>query len=227
MEVCKPNMSHHHHLQHHVPHHLVHHHRPSRAAERFLREPDWPLRVAGHHAISVLGVLAPLLWLALASLLLIPVWKVWSRHRLAAAGRWFELRLGEQVSRASLETLTSTLASGLPRPLLSAVPWVALSLSSSEDRARCDLFTSGGVPAVQVRAAVEQALGGATVEQPSPIVPDMEKAMRLRVASLAPVGSRFLPLRVDHRVDPAGQLLDHMGRRSLASGGGVRVGTRA
>lgn len=188
-----------------------------------MREPDWPLRVAGHHALSVLGVLTPLLWLALAAPVLIAVWRVWSRHRLAAAGRWFELRLGEQVSRASLETLTSTLAGGLPRPLLGAAPWVALSLSSSEDCARCDLFTSGGVPAVQVRAAVEQALGGAAVEQPSPIVPDMEKPMRLRVAGLAPVGSRFLPLRVDHRVDPAGQLLAALRAQQDGEGGVVQL----
>ncbi len=198
-------------------------HRPSSTAERFLREPDWPLRVAGHHALSVVSVLAPWLGLAFVALVLIPAWRMWSRHRLAAAGRWFELRLGEQVSRPNLETLTSTLAAGLPRPLLGAAPWVAFSLSASEDRARCDLFTSGGVAATQVCAAVEQALGCTAVEQSSPNLPSIEKPVRLRVAGLAPVGSRFLPLRVDHRIDPAGQLLAALRAQRNSEGGIVQL----
>jgi hypothetical protein len=88
---------------------------PVRAVDRFVHEPDWPLRDAGssfaHHALSLLGTLAQLLALALAGLTLIPVWRVWSRHRLAGAGCWFELRLGEQVSRPALEAFTRTLAS--------------------------------------------------------------------------------------------------------------------
>ena len=131
--------------RHHVQHHLL---RPSRAVERFVREPDWPLREAGssfaHHALSLLGTFAPLLALALVGLVLVPAWRVWGRHRLVAAGGWLELRLGEQVSRPALEALIRTLAGGLPRPLFGAAPWVALSLSSLDDRASCALFISGG-----------------------------------------------------------------------------------
>jgi hypothetical protein len=58
---------------HNTPHLL----RPSRAAERFMRE---PLRQEGssfaHHALSVLGTLAPLLALAFAVLLFVGVWRV-------------------------------------------------------------------------------------------------------------------------------------------------------
>lgn len=208
---------------HHTHHHLPH---PSRAAERFAREPDGPLREAGafaHHALSLLGMLAPLLALPLAALVLVPIWRVWGRHRLARAGGWFELRLGEQISRPALETFTNTLAGGLPRPLLGAAPYVALSLSSLEDRATCALFISGGVSAAQVRAAVEQALGGVSVEQPAGIVPGVSEGMRLRVASLAPVGSRFLPLRVDHRVDPAGQLLAALRAQQAGEGGVIQL----
>src|ERR1700683_2988153 len=133
-------------MSHHHPHPYLR--RPSRTVERFVREPDWPLRHAGssfaHHALSALGALAPVLALLLAVLLLIPVWRVWSRHRLAAGGRWFEVRLGEQVSRPALEAFMRTLAGGLPRPLLGARPWVALSLSSVEDRASAGLFISQG-----------------------------------------------------------------------------------
>lgn len=177
-----------------------------------------------HHALSLLGTLAPLLVLALAGLTLIPVWRVWSRHRLAGAGCWFELRLGEQVSRPALEAFTRTLAGGLTRPLLSARPWVALSVSSQEDRATCGLFISGGLSPAQVRASVEQALGSVTV-QPEDVTPAAAGggSVRLRVASLAPIGSRFLPLRVDHRVDPAGQLLASLRAQEASEGGVVQL----
>ena len=99
-------------MRNHDTQHLL---RPSRVAERFVREPDWPLRQVGssfaHHSLSVFGMLAPLLALVLA----VAVWRVWGRRRLAAQGRWFGVRFGEQVSRAAVESLMSTLAGGLPR----------------------------------------------------------------------------------------------------------------
>ena len=116
-----------------------------------------------------------------------------------------------------------TLAGGLPRPLLGARPWVALSLSSVEDRASAGLFISQGVPAAQVRAAVEQGLGAATVEQPAAISPAAAGGGCLRVASLGPLASRFLPLRVDHRVDPAGQLLAALRAQQAGEGGVIQL----
>ncbi len=194
-----------------------------------MREPDWPLHEGGssfvHHVVALAGTLAPLLALVLAALALIPAWRVCGRHRLAASGRWFELRLGEQVSRPALETLMSTLAGGLPRPLLGPAPWVALSVTAQEDRAECGLFISGGVPVAQVRAAVEQGLGGLTVETVAGNGPldDVCEDARLRAASLAPLASRFLPLRVDHRVDPAGQLLAALRAQEAGEGGVIQL----
>ncbi len=191
-----------------------------------MREPDRPLRQAGssfaHHSFSEFGTLTPLLVLACAVLLLVLVWRVWGRRRLAAEGRFFEVRLGEQVSRAAVESLMSTVAGGLPRPLLGPAPWVALELSSTEDRAACGLFVSGGVPVAQVRAAVEQGLGGVTVETVG-LGPPAEMCEHMRVASLAPGGSRFLPLRVDHRVDPAGQLLAALRAHEPREGGAIQL----
>jgi TraM recognition site of TraD and TraG len=191
-----------------------------------MRAPDRPLRQAGssfaHHSFSVFGTLAPLLVLAFAVLLLVLVWRVWGRRRLAAEGRCFEVRLGEQVSRAAVESLMSTLAGGLPRPLLGPAPWVVLELSSTEDRAACGLFVSGGVPVAQVRAAVEQGFGGVTVEMIG-LGPPAEMCEHMRVASLAPGGSRFLPLRVDHRVDPAGQLLAALRAHEPREGGAIQL----
>ena len=214
----------HHHIHHH---HQAHHARHTpRLVERFLLEPDRPLKGVGafaHHAFSVLGGLALVLGpLLAASLVLTVAARVWGRHRLAANGRWFELRPGEQVSRRALEALTRTLASGLPRPLLGAPPWVAVSVSAQEDRATCALFVSGGLSAAQVRAAAEQALGGATVEMDS-ATPPGETGARLRVVSLAPAGSRFLSLRCDHGVDPAGQLLASLRAQASGEGGLIQL----
>lgn len=210
-------------MSNHDTQHLL---RSSRAAEGFMRAPERPLRQAGssfaHHSFSVFGTLAPLLVLAFVVLLLVLVWRVWGRRRLAAEGRFFEVRLGEQVSRAAVESLMSTVAGGLPRPLLGPAPWVALELSSTEDRAACGLFVSGGVPVAQVRAAVEQGFGGVTVETMG-LGPPAEMCEHMRVASLAPGGSRFLPLRVGHRVDPAGQLLAALRAHEPREGGAIQL----
>jgi hypothetical protein len=194
--------------------------------ERFVRDPDWPLRDAGsvaHHALALLGGLLPLLaTLPVAALVLVTAWHVWGRHRLAKAGCRFELRLGELVSRPALEALMRTPASGLRRPLLGPAPWVTLSVSVFEDRASCGLFISGGVSAAQVRSAVEQAFDAITTEQPVDAAA-VGGGGCLRVASLAPIGSRFLPLRVDHRVDPAGQLLAALRAQHPGEGGVIQL----
>ena len=177
------------------------------------------------------GVFGRAWWLPVgllaAGLLAVLVGRVWGRRCLAATGSWWELRLGERVSRPVLEAFTRTLAGGLPRRLFGAVPWVALSVSSHEDRAACGLFISGGLSAAQVRAAVEQALGGVTVEAERGGLPDAVEGGCLRVGSLAAVGSRFLPLRVDHRVDPAGQLLASLRAQEAGEGGIVQLVVQA
>jgi hypothetical protein len=175
------------------------------------------------------GYLLGRLWLpagvVAAGALAVLVGRVWGRHRLAAAGSRWELRLGEQVSRAALEAFTRTLAGGLPRRWFGASPWVALSVSSLEDCATCDLFVSGGLSPAQVRASIEQALGSVTVApEGEPPAIGGGRVVRLRVASLAAAGSRFLPLRVDHRgVDPAGQLLASLRAQEASEGGIVQL----
>jgi hypothetical protein len=195
---------HHHAFAHAAHHHLVHH------AHSIETGVPWYVGYLLGHAWLPVGLLT-------AGMLVLLMGRVWGRHRLAAAGGWWELRLGERVSRPALEAFVRTLAGGLPRPLLRTRPWVALSVSSHEDRAACCLFVSGGLSPAQVRAAVEQALGGVTVEAEIEGLPDAGGSVYWRVASLAPVGSRYLPLRVDHRVDPAGQLLGSL--RAQQAGG--------
>jgi TraM recognition site of TraD and TraG len=201
---------------HHAPAHAAHHHLVHLAHPTEPGVP-WYVGYLPGHAWLPMGLLA-------AGMLAVLVGRVWGRHRLAAAGGWWELRLGERVSRPALEAFVRTLAGGLPRPLLRARPWVALSVSSQEDRAGCGLFVSGGLSPAQVCAAVEQALGGVTVEaENSALSVDADGDVCWRVASLAPVGSRFLPLRVDHRVDPVGQVLASLRAQQAGEGGVVQL----
>jgi hypothetical protein len=84
------------------------------------------------------------------------------------------------------------------------------------------LFVSDGAPAGQVRAAVEQALGVRCVEVKGASGVALGAGC-VRVRGLGPVGSPFLPLRVDGRVDPAGQLLALMGGERAGEGAVVQL----
>jgi hypothetical protein len=150
--------------------------------------------------------------------------RMWSRRRLAADGCWWELSVGEGVSRAPLEAFMRTLVAALPKRLLRASPWVGLSVACQEDRVVCELFVSGGVSAGQVRAAVEQALGTRCIERKdAPGTWCGGRGVRTRVMGFGPVESAFLPLRVDHRVDPAGQLLALMRAERAGDGAVVQL----
>jgi hypothetical protein len=174
---------------------------------------------------DVLGTLwLPAALLVVVAVRAVVVGRVWGRHRLARAGCWFEVRLGEEVSRPGLESFLRTLAHGLRRPLLGAVPWVVLSVCAEEDRAACGLFVSGGLSAPQVRSALEQALGGVTVDAVAGVVQVGNAGGQRRVvASVRAVGSSFLPLRVDQRVDPAAQLLAALRAQAAGEGGVIQL----
>jgi hypothetical protein len=176
--------------------------------------------------LSAYGGAAVVVAVALVAVaVLVSLARSWDRRRLAASGCWFEVRLGERLSRRSLEAFLRTLAQGLPRRWFGARPWVGLSVRSDEDRATLALFVSGGVPAAQVRAALEQALGGARVQGATAAVGPVSTAGAacLRAAGLGATPSRFLPLRVDHGVDPAGQLLAALRAQAAGEGGAVQM----
>jgi TraM recognition site of TraD and TraG len=198
-------------------HHVAH-------ADHVVSGPPGTARLFGGMAYLAGVSWLPAVLLAVVAVLAGVVMRVWGRHRLARAGCWFEVRLGEEVSRPGLESFLRTLAHGLRRPLLGAVPWVALSVSAEEDRAACGLFVSGGLSAPQVRSALEQALGGVTVDAAAGIVQVGDVGGQRRVvASVRAVGSSFLPLRVDQRVDPAGQLLAALRAHAAGEGGVIQL----
>jgi len=202
----------------------AHHHHPLGHAGRVVSEAPGAARPLSGVA-DVVGVLwLPVALLAAVAVLAVVVGRVWGRHRLARAGCWFEVRLGEEVSRPGLESFLRTLVHGLRRPLVGGVPWVALSVSAEEDRAACGLFVSGGLAGAQVRSALDQALGGVTVNAAPEVVRVGEgHGQRRVVASLRAVGSRFLPLRIDQRVDPAGQLLAALRAQAAGEGGVIQL----
>lgn len=219
-------------LAHPAQHHLVHHAPPAGPGGAwYVRAIESCSHFTVGWLLAGLVYLLGRLWLPVVALaagwVVVLVWRVLGRHRLAAAGSRWELRPGEEMSRAALEAFTRTLAGGLPRRLLGASPWVALSVSSLEDRASCDLFISGGLSPAQVRASIEQALGSVTVKAAavtsSPQTTGGGARRLMKVASLGPVGSRFLPLRVDHGVDPAGQLLASLRAQEPGEGGLVQL----
>jgi len=203
---------------------LADHHHHVAHADHVVSGPPGTARLLGGVAYLVGVSWLPTVLLAAVAVLAGVVMRVWGRHRLARAGCLFEVRLGEEVSRPGLESFLRTLAHGLRRPLLGAVPWVALSVSAEEDRAACGLFVSGGLSAPQVRSALEQALGGVTVDAVAGVVQVGDAGGQRRVvASLRAVGSRFLPLRVDQRVDPAGQLLAALRAQAAGEGGVIQL----
>jgi hypothetical protein len=130
------------------------------------------------------------------------------------------------LERPAVEAFLRTLAFGLRRPLVGPVPWVGVSVVVDDDRGWCGLFVSGGVSSAQVRAGLEQALPGATVEtaEPPPVLTCGAGARGGVFASLRPVGSAFLPLRSDYaRVDPAGQVLAALRAQAAGEGGVVQL----
>ncbi|HEV7942668.1 MAG TPA: hypothetical protein VGP17_07700 [Solirubrobacteraceae bacterium] len=181
--------------------------------------------------VGVLGLLAGLSfeWLVV---LAVACWvfrlslRIWSRLRLAEQGVWFEVLLAEETSRETLEGFLRTLAHGLPRRWVRVSPWVMLGVYGDEQRAVCALFVSGGLPAAQVRAALEQALGGASVQAIEAPPLDVRKMVvgRHRFAGgVRHSGSPFLPLRADHKIDPAGQLLAGLAAQARGEGGAIQV----
>jgi hypothetical protein len=73
----------------------------------------------------------------------------------------------------------------------------------------------------QVRAAVEQGLGAVTTETVR--LGPLDVSGCVRRASLAPSVSRFLSLRTDHRVDPAGQLMAALRAHEPGEGGVIQL----
>jgi hypothetical protein len=207
-----------------VSHHVIQHGLIGGTGSPRFGAPASPLHEAAwlfDRGVSLLGrfavLLVPVVVLALAA----RCWRVWGRHRLADAGGWFELCVGEQVSRAALEAMARTLAGVLRRPRLGPAPWVAFSLEAIEDRAKGELFVSGGLPCAQVRSAVEQALGTVTLDRLAG--QGGGERGRVCVRALGPTGSRFMPLRVNHRVDPAGQVLAALRAEQPGEGGVIQL----
>jgi hypothetical protein len=142
---------------------------------------------------------------------------------LTSSGTCLELALPERVERAALLGLFEKLAALLRRPLVGASPWIGFALVASEQRLAIQLFCCGGVPVAQVRSALEAAIPGAVLAEPSP----REPGARVRAVPagfvLRPVGPAMLPLRTEHASDPARQILAALAGHAAGDGGIVQL----
>src|SRR6266511_2956155 len=128
------------------------------------------------------------------------------RRRAAARAVRLRVLLPEEFEREGLVGFFRTLSS-LLRPRLGGVPaWVAFTVSAEGQRLEAELCCAG-VFAPQVVAAFKAAIRGASVEWLTPTVERSEQPRRWARCVLRPAGSVWLPLRAEHRRDPAAQVL--------------------
>ncbi len=128
------------------------------------------------------------------------------RRRAAAQAVRLRVLLPEQFDREGLIGFFRTLSS-LLHPRLGGPPsWVAFTVSAEGQRLEAELCCAG-VFAPQVVAALKAAIRGASVEWLTPTVERSEQPRRWARCVLRPAGSVWLPLRAEHRRDPAAQVL--------------------
>lgn len=128
------------------------------------------------------------------------------RRRAAARAIRMRVLLPEQFDREGLVGFFRTLSS-LLHPRLGGTPsWVAFTVSAEGQRLEAELCCAG-VFAPQVVAALKAAIRGASVEWLTPRVERREQPRRWARCVLRPAGSVWLPLRAEHRRDPAAQVL--------------------
>src|SRR5439155_11305435 len=108
---------------------------------------------------AIVGGAAVVLWLVGRG------FAIWNRRRLAASGVRFEIALPEELERQALVNFFLSLGTLLRPRLLGRTPWIGFAFVAHEQRLRLDLFCSGDVPSPSVKAALEEALGGASVER--------------------------------------------------------------
>jgi hypothetical protein len=208
----------HHHAHRHI-HHAQHGHHPSRLAERFLLEPDWPLREAvafAHHALlTVLGfapVLGALLLVAGTGVLAA---RLLQGHRLPRGGRLVRIGVPPEVRPQAALLLWSALHD-LLRPrlvrLLSGQPHLSWEITGSETGTTFRLWVPRRVPAALVERAVSSAWPGAAITiEPAGVAERDEKMVRL-VSELVLSGPDWFSLDAGMSPDPLppilGQLAD-------------------
>jgi hypothetical protein len=203
----------------------AHPHHPrgrSFSARNFLLDPGHYLHAAAAAIIHALEI-AAIGGAALALLyVVIRLASLAGRRRLARAGTRFEVALPEEPDRQALANLFHSLAHLLRPRLLRPAPWIGFAFTASGAELTVDLFCSGGVPAADVREALEHALNGASVEYSNELAL-IPTGIFAATCSLIASGSPSLPLETDHKSDPSRMVLSALKGRSADEGAVVQL----
>jgi hypothetical protein len=150
---------------------------------------------------AIVGGAAVALWLVARGL------AIWNRRRLAASGVRYEIALPEELDRPGLVHFFLSLGTLLRRRLLGRTPWIGFAFVAREQRLRLDLFCSGDVPSASVKAALEEVLGGASVERAASCELVTVQGSDSSTCSLLAADAACLPFETDHRSDPSRMIL--------------------
>ena len=146
---------------------------------------------------AILGGAAVALWLVGRG------FAIWNRRQLAASGVRYEIALPEELDRQGLVHFFHSLGTLLRRRLLGRTPWIGFAFVAHEQRLRLDLFCSGDVPSASVKAALEEVLGGASIERVAACELVPARGAELAACSLFAADAPCLPFETDHRGDPS------------------------
>ena len=192
--------------------HRQHHHRPRPRAHlpwlmRFSEQLHGLLRGLLAQVVYVLELAAIACAAVLALAVLGGTVRLVLRRRAAARAVRVRLLLPEEFDREGLVGFFRTLSSLLRQGLGGVPAWVAFTVSAEGQRLEAELCCAG-VFSPQVVSALEAAIRGVSVERLTPRF-DLAEPQRRRWARgvLRPAGSVWLPLRGEHRRDPAAQVL--------------------
>jgi TraM recognition site of TraD and TraG/Helicase HerA, central domain len=175
---------------------------------RFLKNPRLPsLHGFFAHLIHIVELAAIVAGAAGALWLVGRGFAIWNRRRLATSGVRYEIALPEEVDRQGLVHFFLSLGTLLRPRMFGRTPWIGFAFVAHEQRLRLDLFCSGDVPSASVKAALEEVLGGASIECAATCKPVMARGAASSTCSLFAADAPCLPFETDHRSDPSRMVL--------------------
>jgi hypothetical protein len=143
---------------------------------------------------------------------------IWNRRRLAASGVRFEIALPEELERQALVNFFLSLGTLLRPRLLGRTPWIGFAFVAYEQRLRLDLFCSGDVPSVSIKASLEEELGGASLERAALCELRTARDGNSSTCSLFAADAPCLPFETDNRSDSSRMVLAALAGQGASEG---------
>src|SRR5207244_4556692 len=124
---------------------------------------------------------------------------IWNRRQLATSGVRYEIALPEELDREGLVHFFLSLGTLFRPRLLGRTPWIGFAFLAHEQQLRLDLFCSGDVPSASIKAALEEVLGGASIERTASCELVTARGSESSTCSLFAADAAGLPFETDHR----------------------------